>query len=288
MKKISITLLLILSLILIFPLTVQADTGPKPSVVIDFKGLNGKTYYATLLSNVKSTGPFSALGTNKGTYEHYKEGDKDYDIFQKFVKYQAEEGYYFLQHFQNCTSTHQFSWTYYPPQEFKILLYFPETDSFIISEDNYQRYAFDSYFTAKISVDNILVEKSYDYNNEIISLFIRIILTLAIELCIALMFGLRKKNQFLFIMVVNIITQVGLNIALNIINYDFGYMGFIIFYILMEIIVFIAEAYLYTWYFKKNGYQKVSFLKVVMYALTANVASFVLGMALTYWLPGIF
>ncbi len=45
---------------IMFPNTAKADIGPKPSVVIDFNGLDEKTYYATLLSSEKSTDPFSA------------------------------------------------------------------------------------------------------------------------------------------------------------------------------------------------------------------------------------
>jgi hypothetical protein len=55
MRKITLMLLCIILITGMFPLTACADTGPKPSVVVDFIGLEGKTYYATLLSSVKST-----------------------------------------------------------------------------------------------------------------------------------------------------------------------------------------------------------------------------------------
>jgi hydrogenase-4 membrane subunit HyfE len=114
------------------------------------------------------------------------------------------------------------------------------------------------------------------------------LLTVAIELGIALLFGFRGKKQFRFILLVNAVTQIALNIALNIINYRFGQLAFIVLYIPLEIAVFIVEAFLYTWYLKKRSEKKVSSWKPCIYALAANTASFALGFLLSYWIPGIF
>lgn len=276
---------------IMFPNTVQADMGPKPSIVIDFSGLDGKTYYATLLSSEKSTGPFSALNDNNHKYVHYQEGDKDYDIFLKFAEYseyQDADGFYFLQYFTDCSQTNQFSWTYYPPQVFKILLYFPETDSFIISDDYYERYAFDSYFTVEVSGTSISTEKSYNYSTETLSLIVRIVLTIIAELGIALLFGFREIKQIRFIIIVNVITQVALNLILNLINYRSGELAFIVFYFILEVVVFAMEAVLYNWYLKTNSQKKVSGWKPGIYALTANTVSYALGFGLAYWIPSIF
>lgn len=288
MKKIAIVLLSALIMMLMFPATASADIGPKPSVVIDFKGLDGETYYVTLLSSVQTTGPYSALNNNNRSYAHYQEGDDDYDIFLKFVEYNDEDGFYFLQYFKDCTETHQFSWTYYPPQLFKILLYFPETDSFILSDECYERYAFDSYYTAEVSGTGILVEKAYNYSNEILSLVIRILLTIAIELGIALLFGFRKSKLMRFIILVNVITQIALNLALNLINYRSGEMAFIIFYVLLEVAVTITETVLYSWYQNKHNDKEIQRGKPGIYALVANATSFALGLGLANWLHGIF
>ncbi len=288
MKRIAIILFCALIITIMLPNTAQADIGPKPSVVIDFKGLDGKIYYTTLLSREKSTGPFSALNDSNHTYVHYQEGDEDYEIFLKFAGYHDVDGYYFLQFFKNCTGSNQFSWTYYPPQDFKILLYFPETDRFIISDNHYERYAFDSYFTAEVSDTSISAEKAYEYTNETLSLIARIVLTVIAELGIALLFGFRERKQIRFITFVNAATQITLNLALNIINYRSGELVFMIFYFLMEVVVFFTEAVLYTWYLKKNSQKEISSWKPSIYAFAANAASFTLGFGLAYWIPGIF
>lgn len=51
----------LLVLILLFaavPLTAAADMGPKPSVRVTFTGVGEESYYVTLLSQAKSTGPY--------------------------------------------------------------------------------------------------------------------------------------------------------------------------------------------------------------------------------------
>ncbi|MEL7608692.1 MAG: hypothetical protein AAGU74_04250 [Bacillota bacterium] len=297
MKRTILALLCILIVIAAFPASAGADFGPKPSVVIDFKGLEGKRYYATLLSDTESTGPFSAFDEDNEDYARYQQGEEGYDIFQKFVQYQDNDGFYFLQYFEDCSQTQRFSWTYYPPDVFKVLLYFPDTDSFVVSDRSFKQYAFDSYFTADGSglnlsanaqiVADLRITQSYDYGAQILSLLARIVLTIAIELGIALLFGFREKRLFRFIVIVNVITQIALNVLLNIIDYQLGLFGFLFFYVLLEIAVSLAEAILYAIFLKKLTEKKVPGWKPWVYALVANALSFALGMLLALWIPGI-
>ena len=246
MKRKVFAFLLCFVLVMAMPITARADMGPKPSVRIEFTGIEGETYYGTLLSLRDSTGPASAWNGNTD-YAHYHPGDEGYDIWLKFVEYQDTDGYYFLQEWWDCSKTNQLNWTYYPPTPFKILLYFPETDTFYVSPV-YERYAFDSYFTVDLSeydTDPILSSKSYDYTWEIISLVARIVLTIALELGIALLFGYREKKVLALLAVINIVTQITLNVALNIINYNSGALTFTFSYVLVEILVFAIEAFCY-------------------------------------------
>lgn len=293
----SLLLLCILTVAIVIPTTAHADIGPKPSVIINFEGLQGQNYYATLLSNVPSTGPHWALEGNDRK-ARYEQGDQDYDIYLKLLEYKDADGFYFLQFFKDCSQTQQFSWTYFPPEKFKILLYFPESNSFIAGDEILERYAFDSYYTATVSnlsVDSmqlgeagITAHKSYNARNEMVSLIIRILLTIAIELGIAVIFGFRKKKQFCFIAYVNVATQIALNIALNITNYASGAMAFVILYFLLEIVVFIVEGILYSWYLKRHGDTSIPSWKPWAYSLVSNTVSFALGLGLAYWIPGIF
>lgn len=265
---------------------VYADIGPKPSVNIEFTHGAGEAYYATLLSERDSTGPATAWGgTEKSA--RYHEGDEDYDIWRAFVDYEDDNGWYFLQEFWNCTETDELRWTYYPPDPFKILLYFPESGEFYVSPV-YERYAFDSYYTVdlrELGVKGVAARPSYDFTWELISLAARILATIAIELGVALLFGYRGKRVLGFFAAVNAVTQVALNVALNIINFAIGSMGFTFWFVVLELVVFIAEAVVYSRMLPKRT-ERVK--APVGYAFLANAVSFALGLCIAHWVPGIF
>ena len=277
------------------PATAYADIGPKPSVTITIEGLTGDyadvKYYGTLLSLHDSTGPASAYDGNNMSY--YGE---DVEIWQRFVDYVDADGFWYLQEDWSCQGNDSFKWGYYPPSTFKVLLYFPEYDSFI-STGIYERYAFDTYYEVDLtgidiskgaSIENTHVHRNYDYTWEIISLAARAVLTIILELLIAvLIFRYREKRTILCFAYINVITQIGLNIALNIINYNKGSWGFVFWYIVFEAAVFILEAALYTIIIHRKD-NSVSKEKLVLYAFIANVISLLAGIAIAHAVPGIF
>ena len=57
MRKIADILCILIFILL--PTNIYADMGPKPSVVLDFYGLNSEKCYVTLLSKEDSSGPWS-------------------------------------------------------------------------------------------------------------------------------------------------------------------------------------------------------------------------------------
>ena len=244
-KTLLAFLICLFAAVFALPLTVSADMGPKPSVTVTVEGADGRDFYGTLLSERDSTGPQSAYDPERhGPSYQYSEGYGDEEIFRKFIEYEDPDGYYFLQICWPCEGTGTFAWTYYPPQRFKILLYFPDTGEFV-SSGILEDYAFDSYFTAALSGEGLSVRTSYDYRWELISLGARILLTIAAELLLALLFRFRGKALFTVVWV-NIATQVLLNAGLNLIDYYGGYMAFLFFYVLLEIAVFVLEGILFT------------------------------------------
>ena len=95
-----------------------------------------------------------------------------------------------------------------------MLCYFPETDTYAVS-GIYERYAFDTYYKVDLSEGSVLkAKKNYDYTWETISLVARIVITILLEMGLAMMFGYRHKKQLRFLAAVNIVTQILLNILL--------------------------------------------------------------------------
>ena len=133
MRKLKQVFLLVLSvgiLIGLMPMEVRADMGPKPSVVIDIEGLTDEVYYGTLLSERPSNGPIDVMSEAE---LEVKQDEEEYEIWKAFVKYKDVDGYYFLPEIYFCEGSDRFNWGYYPPSPFKVLLYFPEYDTFVAS-----------------------------------------------------------------------------------------------------------------------------------------------------------
>ncbi len=286
--------------------TASADMGPKPSVNVDLENLGDELCYATLLSRRDSTGPASAWD---GIEEHAQHNENEgysyvkygYDVWKAFVDYKDADGFYFLQEAWQVNETKKFGWTYYPPNEFKILLYFPETKTFAVS-GIYESYAFDTYYTVNMDGVNLTADyneelstdarieayRSYNYRVEIFSLIARIVITIAIEMAIALAFGYFEKKQLLLLVLVNGVTQIILNVLLNVVNYRSGELAFFVIYILLELGILIGEAVLYFNLLNKLSKKQRPKWLAVIYAAVANIASFVGGMCIAQWLPGIF
>lgn len=287
-RKLSQLIIVFLCMVMLFPIGVNADTGPKPSVRIKFENMGDELCYGTLLAKEESTGPARVWN---GSEEDINLNFVDRNIWEAFVNYEDSDGYYFLQWAWLVSDTKELSWTYYPPNEFKVLLYYPETNTFMVS-GVCKRYAFDTYYTVdmdgieigSIKYDENLssnqrldMHKSYEFKNEVKALVCRILITVVVEALIGLLFKFRNK-ELLYILFINVITQIILNVLLNIYT-GFGYY-FV--YLSLELLVFAIEAIFYCLMFKKKkGY-------CVFYALVANIVSFVIGLYLANLFPGLF
>ena len=79
-SKLTFILVLFLVLLLSMPLVINADTGPKPSVVISFEGLENEKYYVTLLSESPTTGPHRVYDgeSNPKQFFYGEDEEKEY------------------------------------------------------------------------------------------------------------------------------------------------------------------------------------------------------------------
>lgn len=315
------------------PMKASADTGPKPSVSVTFENMGDELCYGTLLSKTPSTGPAEAWdGTEDGKYFF---NGADETVWRAFVEFKDEDGFYFLQWFWRADEKKTLNWRYYPPQTFKILLYYPDratesgaadnsaggatrdskttaaSGAFCVS-DVLERYAFHSYYFVDMrnvqsetigTIAKISATQGYDYSAEILGFFVRFIITLGVETLLALAFGLRTKRAFLTVLAANGATQVALNILLNVQLHFNNVYGVFPLYFFAELFVFVAEAALYCFIFgkRKNGgvsgsadenggkaaivYSKK---RLILYAFTANLISFCIGLPLAILLPAVF
>lgn len=296
-----------LLVLLAMALPIHADTGPKPSVVLQVLNPPKDPCYITLLSENGSTGPHTSMKvrypnpedvpTWDDPYNYYNKNSPDYPIWEKFRDFELQDDFYFLQVFEQLSDSGRYSWSYYPPSTFKALLYFPEQDAFLVSSV-YTRYAFHSYYTLDLAsaelspgatVSQIPLRESYDCDQELISLAFRAGLTLLLELGVAWIMGLRGKGQMIYIAVVNLFTQGALNAALFLHAFRSGPYGLWLLFFLLEGAVLLTEFVLYLFL---PGHRRLSLpqqaSRSFTYALPANLCSLIMGGVLALFLPGLF
>ncbi len=287
MKRKLLTVSLVFCLLLSLSVSVYADMGPKPSVRVSFSGLPEGTVYGTLLSKYESYGPHHKPDWSwQDGYYSVQHGDDP--IWQAFAAYDDVDGYYFLQEWWDCTD-HPLEWTYYAPEPFKVLLYFPASGEYLVSAVH-ERYAYDSYYTAEVQGDMLVLQKSYQWGGELLGLLTRMVLTIAVELLVALLFGYHDRDTLLLFTKINVLTQLVLNVVLNLYAYFNGLSPwiFIPLYALLEILVVVAEAALYNHYLPLVTSEDQPRGKALGYAIVANLLSFVLGVFLVRTMPQMF
>jgi hypothetical protein len=170
-------------------------------------------------------------------------------------------------------------------------LYFPETETYAVS-DVLEKYAHDaSYvldFGGTVPSDDVLLDVRTDDHlpSGIGGLFVRMVLTVLLELGIAWLFRYRTKPLVTSIITVNVVTQVLLNIALVCISFRLGGLAGMIAYFLLEIPVLITEAIAYA--IILPDHRGGTWWKAVLYALAANFVSFLVGFRLSLYFPVFF
>ena len=287
-RKLSLLLCLLFA-VFAFPSAARADLGPKPSLEITFSGLEGETYYVGLLGYEPGEDtPFAMRPLREALID----GDAvdDEAILQKFAAYQDADGLVALDSVENCSESHYYSAGRFPPASFKVLIYFPESDHFVVSDRIYTSSAFyASYHVDAAGIGltkessggmDLALRSTYQYGSFFLKYLLRLFLTLSVELLLAGLFRLLKPSVFRLILLVNLITQTLLTLTLAFVDYSDGLFAVIFWYFVLETAVFLAEAIVYQIGFKRLGEGSIRPWKAWVYAWVANTASFFTGIVL--------
>lgn len=298
MKRRLAPIFAVFALLLLLMSTVSADMGPKPSVNIEITGIS-EPCWGTLLSERDSTGPYTSVKNEperRGEERSWAGGRTSADAWDAFSAYEEIEpdGYYFLNFLDDCTDG-QLNWTYYPPQKFKVALWFPEENSMLVTGP-YERYAFDSYYTLDLTnvqpengklITGLTMERSYDMITELIGMGVRVVLTVLLEIAVAWLFRLRARGQLRLILGVNVVTQLLLNGFLNWYSYVNGTLFLTVLFLFGEILVLAVEGAVYSRWLPRLG-EKDAPCRPWLYAFCANALSCGAGLLLAHVIPGVF
>lgn len=288
LRRISMVLILMAAL----GIYAFADFGPKPSVVVEFENAGDQEYYVTLVAKEdKLGGPYSRV-----TAEDQPETD-DIAIWNRLVAYEDPDGMVFAGNVQKLTGDGAYVWGYYPPSEFRVLIYFPDTDSFVESSEILEQYAFDSYYQMDFNdlpenwndaVAAIPVTRKYNLLWQITAFLLRLAVTVAVECLLAVLFGFKGKRQMLLVLAVNCATQLAMNLL--ILDESVGlFVFYVLQYALIEVGVILAEGLVYCLALPKLATPEQNRnIHPIAFAFFGNVASFSLGFLLSNWFPMLF
>ena len=260
MKKIFVIIAAVFFLSGLFIRPVSADMGPKPSVTITISDPPEGRYYVTLLGN-EEHGPWGFV--NEENMEADVSGEEETEAYKAFLTYEDEEGYRLLNYVSECSEDHEFKWSYYPPENFKIAIYSVKDQSLKVSQA-INREAFEAYYDVNFKND-MSVSEDTRLGRRIALFAIRVIVTIGVELLLGVILGYRSKSEIRTIIITNLITQVTLNLFMSLIDYSTGAYAWLIFFPIGELIVLVIEMIVYLIKFK--GQNK---FKTVLYSMFAN------------------
>ena len=238
---------------------VYADFGPKPSITITIKNPPDDTYYVALLHKAKPYHWHEEEVDER--YEYYVDG---YSIFESPVGTNIKES--------NAEGRYVFS--YMVPDTFKVLVVTSDGKEYVSNEIT--AFAFDSECIYDMST-GVLKENVITVRNVTkvsVRFLICFVLTVAMEAFVMLMFSLTYHKNFNYLLIINVITQILLNVVTILtlkMHLGGGRMN-LIGWLATEIAIIIIESVYYCKRLKhKDG--EIHSVRNVIYGVVANIFS---------------
>ena len=240
---------------------------------IEFEG-NGSECYATLLSRYTVSGTWS-------TQLQYDLNAPE-EVIAFFDAYKDPDPYFYLNYFQDVSEGLLY-WPYYPPDDFKVLVYFPDTGLSMATDQAYHRYALTSTYKAIISDGEILLKPNYDYAKLIAITSFRIITGIAVSLLLSFLLGKPMHSELKYIICSTVLFQVLLNLVISFYSFRHGFS--MVEYYLFVWLAYLPFSLLQGYLYARRAY---SIESPYFVALFSNVAAYALGMFLVDNFPKLF
>jgi hypothetical protein len=273
--KIKTTLLFLLALLVMGSWTVHADAGPKPELRITLINPPDEPYVLDLL--VSPNCEASECWIDEERFEGI-----DPALIDMIEAQQSDQWVGVLTHgvsypifgdlqgsLVNGYRVHTF--TYRLPDAFKIIVV-TESGKTVISEV-ITRDAF--MMNLRFDLDSNTILRPELWKQLIFQFGSTLIPTLLVELFLLVLFGLWSRRNFKVSVIANVLTQLLLSATMGLVLIQAGLLAGIVVYLLMEGVVMLIEALIYWKAFDKK--HKTG--RKILYAITANFVSFIVGFA---------
>lgn len=247
---------------------VFADTGPKPECTVKVTGAPDDIYYIAMLTKEMTGG--KEFNTDDSL------SDEEKEAIRYIREYEDSDGYRMYKNFREFyfRSNDRHEYNFFGdagvlPKNFKILIVTLEGET-KVSPAITQK-AFWAQMTYDYSANTIEENFTGVYTRCIPWVFVFVFITFFNEGLILLAFNLFRKKNILPFVIINIITQILLNV-INVVWYTSGNEFYFLVWLAAEAVITAIEA---IWYSKKlirkDG--SVSVKRNVIYAITANLVS---------------
>lgn len=247
---------------------VSADTGPKPSITIKTNGTVGEKYYLDILIECDNGYP---------NLRDAEIAELDAEMFKTLSEYTDDGWYPAIAHgtpaplfgtvVPEDDGTSRFSY-FGTPNRFKVIIV-TESGTVKVS-DVVEKTVYQQVFSLDFADMTVKTSQSAakSYLIQFASTFFP---TLIIEFLLLFAFGLSPKKYWWAVIAVNLATQLLLTSVIAC-NPGIMYSGFIFLFVMLELLITVIEAVAYVIIMKKER-----LWKRIVYAVTANVASAVVG-----------
>ena len=234
-----------------------------------FEGIR-ETCYGTLLSKKSESGTWS--------YQMELDLNAPEEVRNFFKEYQDTDHFFYLNYFQDVTDGLLY-WPYYPPEEFKILLYFPDTGTVIVS-DPLDRYSLSSPFKAVIDHGRMSVERNYDYLKMIRITLCRAVILTIFAVVTAILYAQPYNNEIRYMILGNFLYQALINTLIALYSYrnGFSYVEYILLMWLPYLLWFLLQGFLLS---KRARGVSMPYLC----SFFSNAVAYFAGLLLVYVLP---
>ncbi len=286
MKKIIVFLLMIGLTFSLYTVRVHADIGPKATADIKVIGIDQNYYFDILIYYNENISALEGDDLSHGI-EQYYQNDYPVDVLNG---YQDEDGYAsrtlsyrggapaHLLRVNGSDDTYRIGY-FHAPDEFKVAIV--TEDGVLLTSEVIHRKLFSSKMTYDVSGVDLtydqsgvgIIQEHIPYTHMSISLIIRVILTVLIELLVLVfIFKYQSIRSMKLVGFVNVFTQTGLTVLMMLGYYFWGSIfGLIGMLLLGEVIVFVVEMIVYAIWLEEKG-RKVA----IFYGLVANFTTLIL------------
>ena len=255
----------ILVILLLLNINPVLFNGYHQSTTIQIEGIEEECY-GTLLSRYSVSGSYS--------YNGHDDLGVPKDIEDKFKEYKDSDNYFYINFLQDVSGGLLY-WFSYPPEEFKLLLYFPNEDRFVVSDEIYKRFALNTPYKAIFDGKSIKLVDNYNYMKLGMMTIGRIIICSLISILLISFTNKLYREDRKYVYLTNIVFQLMLHIFISLYSYKFGFTisEYIAFIWVPYIIFSIVQGYIFS---KKTKGIKEPYVSSVL----GSIAAYAIGLIL--------